>query len=81
MGEHEGHESFLWVVSVDAGVAGGGPATGAVGEAAVAAAHGGAPAREGERGQARESRWEVRNRPWGLARVEKGRKWSSAWRS
>jgi len=30
VGEHEGHESYLWVVSVDAGVAGGGPATGAV---------------------------------------------------
>ena len=28
--EHEGLESYLWVVSVDAGVAGGGPATGAV---------------------------------------------------
>jgi hypothetical protein len=26
VGEHEGHESYLWVVSVDAGVAGGGPA-------------------------------------------------------
>ena len=52
MREHERHESYLWVVSVDAGVAGGGPATGAVGEAAVAAAHGGAPAREDERGRA-----------------------------
>ena len=31
VGEHEGHESYLWVVSVDAGVAGGGPATGAGG--------------------------------------------------
>ena len=27
VGEHEGHESYLWVVSVDAGVAGKGPAT------------------------------------------------------
>ena len=49
--------------------------------AAWRAVLGSAPAREGERGQARESRWEVRNRPWGLARAEKGRKWSSAWRS
>jgi hypothetical protein len=31
VGEHEGLESYLWVVSVDAGVAGGGPATGAGG--------------------------------------------------
>ena len=31
VGEHEGHESYLWVVSVDAGVARGGPATGAGG--------------------------------------------------
>jgi len=30
-GEHEGHESYLWVVSVDAEVVGGGPATGAGG--------------------------------------------------
>ena len=28
VGEHEGLESYLWVVSVDAGVDGGGPATG-----------------------------------------------------
>ena len=28
VGEHEGHESYLWVVSIDAEVAGGGPATG-----------------------------------------------------
>ena len=28
VGEHEGHEIYLWVVSVDAEVAGGGPATG-----------------------------------------------------
>ena len=31
VGEHEGHESYLWVVSVDAEVVGGGPATGAGG--------------------------------------------------
>ena len=30
-GKLEGLESYLWVVSVDAGVAGGGPATGAGG--------------------------------------------------
>jgi hypothetical protein len=26
VGEHEGHESYLWMGSVEAGVAGGGPA-------------------------------------------------------
>ena len=31
VGEHEGHESYLWVVSVDTEVAGGGQATGAGG--------------------------------------------------
>ena len=31
VGEHEGLESYLWVVSVDAGVVGGGPAMGAGG--------------------------------------------------
>ena len=31
VGEHEGLESYLWVVSVDAGVAGGGLAMGAGG--------------------------------------------------
>ena len=39
----EGLESYLWVVSVDAGVAGGGPATGAVLRMAMVAACGGAP--------------------------------------
>jgi len=37
-GEYKGHESYLWVVSVDAEVAGGGPATGAAARAAMAAA-------------------------------------------
>ena len=41
--EHEGHESYLWVVSVDAGVAGGEPATGAVLRTVMVAACGGAP--------------------------------------
>jgi hypothetical protein len=27
VGEHEGHEGYLWMGSVDAGVAGGGPTT------------------------------------------------------
>jgi hypothetical protein len=35
VGEHEGHESYLWMGSVEAGVAGGGPA------AAVGLGHGG----------------------------------------
>jgi len=39
----EGLESYLWVVSVDAGVAGGGPATGAVLRMAMVAVCGGAP--------------------------------------
>jgi hypothetical protein len=34
VGEHEGHESYLWMGSVEAGVAGGGPA-------AVGLGHGG----------------------------------------
>ena len=47
VGEHEGHESYLWVVLVDAGVAGGGPATGAVPRTAMSAACGGGPTRGG----------------------------------
>jgi hypothetical protein len=35
VGKHEGHESYLWIGSVEAGVAGGGPA------AAVGLGHGG----------------------------------------
>ena len=38
VGEYEGHESYLWVVLVGAEVAGGGPATGAAAQAAMAAA-------------------------------------------
>jgi hypothetical protein len=34
VGEHEGHESYLWIGSVELGVAGGGPA-------AVGLGHGG----------------------------------------
>jgi hypothetical protein len=34
VGEHEGHESYLWIGSVEAGVAGGGPA-------AIGLGHGG----------------------------------------
>ena len=57
--EHEGHESYLWVVSVDAGVAGGGPATGAVLRMAMVAACGGAPVsgrRQGGHGRVQQGR-------------------------
>ena len=57
--EHEGHESYLWVVSVDAGVAGGGPASGAVLRMAMAAACGGAPVsgrRQGGHGRVQRGR-------------------------
>ena len=63
VGEHEGHESYLWVVSVDAGVAGGGPVTGAFPRAAMAAACGGGPARGG----------------WGGMNPRPGRSWGASW--
>ena len=55
----EGLESYLWVVSVDAGVAGGGPATGAVLRMAMVAACGGAPVsgrRQGGHGRVQQGR-------------------------
>ena len=55
----EGLESYLWVVSVDAGVAGGGPATGAVLRMAMVAACGGAPVsgrRQGGHGRVQRDR-------------------------
>ena len=55
----EGFESYLCVVSVDAGVAGGGPATGAVLRMAMVAACGGAPVsgrRQGGHGRVQQGR-------------------------
>ena len=55
----EGLESYLWVVSVDAGVAGGGLATGAVLRMAMVAACGGAPVsgrRQGGHGRVQQGR-------------------------
>src|SRR6185312_7682029 len=55
----EGLESYLWVVSVDAGVAGGGPAMGAVLRTVMVAACGGAPVsgrRQGGHGRVQQSR-------------------------
>ena len=55
----EGLESYLWVVSVDAGVAGGGPAMGAVLRTVMVAACGGAPVsgrRQGGHGRVQRGR-------------------------
>ena len=49
--KHEGSEGYLWVVSVDAGVAGEGPATEAVPRAAMAVALS-PPARQVDNGAA-----------------------------
>ena len=64
VGEHEAHESYLWVVSVDSAVAGRGPATGAVPREAMAAACGGGPARGG----------------WGGTNPRPRRSWGAPWR-
>ena len=58
----EGLESYLWVVSVDAGVAGGGPAMGAVLRTVMVAACGGAPVsgrRQGGHGRVQQGRTKV----------------------
>ena len=55
----EGLESYLWVVTVDAGVAGGGPATGAVLRMTMVAVCGGAPVsgrRQGGHGRVQKGR-------------------------